>query len=97
MAHESKLIQTWAVKYSLSLDINRFPLLAQSCHGFIFDKLFESLKNIFLYCTEEDTVIGDPPKLLSLLRKFFFSCFGVLDGKQCALFCSKVNYMSVEI
>ncbi|XP_066928393.1 probable methyltransferase TARBP1 [Clytia hemisphaerica] len=90
MAHESKLIQTWAVKYSLSLDINRFPLLAQSCHGFIFDKLFESLKNIFLYCTEEDTVIGDPPKLLSLLRKFFFSCFGVLDGKQCALFCSKI-------
>ena len=96
MVHESKLIQTWAVKFFLSLNFSKFPLLDQSEHHFIFEILFESLKNIFLYSNEDDAHPSSPPKLLPLLKGFFESCFQQLKGDQQSKFCLKVIYYFVQ-
>ena len=93
MEHESKLIQTWAINYTLCLDMKKIPLLSQSGLHFIFDILFESLKNNFLYTNAEDDDIGDPPKVFPLLKQFFTSCFSGLPEKELSEFLTKVFYL----
>jgi len=90
ITHESKLIQSWGVTFSLSLDLTQFPLLSQPDNQFIFKVLFESLKNMFLYLNEEGSTPGSPPKLLAMLEQFLSSVFEVLQDERSATFCSKV-------
>ena len=95
MAHESKLIQTWGVNFTLSLDLTKCPLLSQPDNQFIFKILFESLKNMFLYINEEESSPGSAPKLLPLLEQFLSYVFEVLKDERSALFCSKVYFVCV--
>lgn len=98
MEHESKLIQTWAINYTLCLDMKKISLPSQHGQHFIFDTLFESLKNNFLYTNAEHDCTGDPPKVFPLLKQFFTSCFSSLSEKQLSEFLTKViNFLKAIV